>query len=65
VGIDRDSDLAVLKIDRTGCHFCSWGFRGIAAGATGAGIRESAGAANSVTMGVVSSMARQIKRTIR
>jgi serine protease Do len=62
VGIDRDSDLAVLKIDRTGLPFLSFGDSGeLHQGQLVLAFGNPLGLANSVTMGVVSSVARQIK----
>jgi serine protease Do len=62
IGIDRDSDLAVLKIDRTGLPFLSFGDSGeLHQGQLVLAFGNPLGLANSVTMGVVSSVARQIK----
>jgi serine protease Do len=62
VGIDRDSDLAVLKIDRTGLPFLQFGdSEELRQGQLVLAFGNPLGLANSVTMGVVSSMARQIK----
>ena len=62
VGIDRDSDLAVLKIDRTGLPFLSFGDSGeLHQGQLVLAFGNPLGLENSVTMGVVSSVARQIK----
>ncbi len=62
VGIDRDSDLAVLKIDRTGLPFLEFGdSEELRQGQLVLAFGNPLGLANSVTMGVVSSMARQIK----
>ncbi len=62
VGIDRDSDLAVLKIDRTGLPFLALGDSGeLHQGQLVLAFGNPLGLANSVTMGVVSSVARQIK----
>jgi serine protease Do len=62
VGIDRDSDLAVLKIERTGLPFLHFGdSEELRQGQLVLAFGNPLGLANSVTMGVVSSMARQIK----
>src|SRR5579863_2883993 len=62
VGIDRDSDLAVLKIDRTGLPFLQFGdSEELRQGQLVLAFGNPLGLANSVTMGVVSSIARQIK----
>jgi serine protease Do len=62
VGVDRDSDLAVLKIDRTGLPFLHFGdSEELRQGQLVLAFGNPLGLANSVTMGVVSSSARQIK----
>ena len=62
VGVDRDSDLAVLKINRTGLPFLAFGdSEQLHQGQLVLAFGNPLGLANSVTMGVVSSMARQIK----
>jgi len=62
VGVDRDSDLAVLKIDRTGLPFLRFGdSEELRQGQLVLAFGNPLGLANSVTMGVVSSMARQLK----
>jgi serine protease Do len=62
VGVDRDSDLAVLKIDRTGLPFLPFGDSGdLHQGQLVLAFGNPLGLSNSVTMGVVSSVARQIK----
>jgi len=62
VGIDRDSDLAVLKIDRTDLPFLHFGdSEELRQGQLVLAFGNPLGLANSVTMGVVSSSARQIK----
>lgn len=62
VGIDRDSDLAVLKIDRTELPFLAFADSGdLHQGQLVLAFGNPLGLANSVTMGVVSSTARQIK----
>jgi len=62
VGVDRDSDLAVLKIDRTGLPFLEFGdSEQLLQGQLVLAFGNPLGLANSVTMGVVSSIARQIK----
>ena len=62
VGIDRDSDLAVLKIERTGLPFLSFGdSEELRQGQLVLAFGNPLGLANSVTMGVVSSIARQLK----
>jgi serine protease Do len=62
VGIDRDSDLAVLKVDRTGLPFLRFGdSEELRQGQLVLAFGNPLGLSNSVTMGVVSSIARQIK----
>ncbi|MBZ5592313.1 MAG: trypsin-like peptidase domain-containing protein [Acidobacteriia bacterium] len=62
VGVDRDSDLAVLKIDRTGLPFLHFGdSEELRQGQLVLAFGNPLGLANSVTMGVVSSIARQLK----
>jgi len=62
VGVDRDSDLAVLKIERTGLPFLHFGdSEELRQGQLVLAFGNPLGLANSVTMGVVSSSARQIK----
>jgi serine protease Do len=62
VGVDRDSDLAVLKIDRTGLPFLPFGdSEELRQGQLVLAFGNPLGLANSVTMGIVSSMARQLK----
>jgi len=62
VGIDRDSDLAVLKIDRRGLPFLRFGdSEELKQGQLVLAFGNPLGLANSVSMGVVSSVARQIK----
>jgi serine protease Do len=62
VGVDRDSDLAVLKIERTGLPFLHFGdSEELRQGQLVLAFGNPLGLANSVTMGVVSSIARQIK----
>ena len=62
VGVDRDSDLAVLKIDRTGLPFLRFGdSEELRQGQLVLAFGNPLGLANSVTMGVVSSIARQLK----
>jgi serine protease Do len=62
VGIDRDSDLAVLKIDRTGLAFLRFGdSEELKQGQLVLAFGNPLGLANSVSLGVVSSVARQIK----
>ncbi|HUJ23841.1 MAG TPA: trypsin-like peptidase domain-containing protein [Bryobacteraceae bacterium] len=62
VGIDRDSDLAVLKIDRTGLPILHFGnSEELRQGQLVLAFGNPLGLANSVSMGVVSSVARQIK----
>jgi serine protease Do len=62
VGIDRDSDLALLKIDRTGLPFLHFGdSEELRQGQLVLAFGNPLGLANSVTMGVISSSARQIK----
>jgi len=62
VGIDRESDLAVIKVDRTGLPFLAFGdSEQLHQGQLVLAFGNPMGLANSVTMGVVSSIARQIK----
>jgi serine protease Do len=62
VGIDRESDLAVLKIERTDLPFLSFGDSAeLHQGQLVLAFGNPLGLSNSVTMGVVSSTARQIK----
>ena len=62
VGIDRESDLAVLKIERTGLPFLGFGDSAeLHQGQLVLAFGNPLGLSNSVTMGVVSSTARQIK----
>ncbi|HEV3331647.1 MAG TPA: trypsin-like peptidase domain-containing protein [Bryobacteraceae bacterium] len=62
VGVDRDSDLAVLKIDRTGLPFLKLGDSDtLRQGELIMAFGNPLGLENSVSMGVVSSVARQIK----
>ena len=62
VGLDRDTDLAVIKIDRTGLPFLSLGDSdGLRQGELIMAFGSPMGLENSVSMGVVSSVARQIK----
>ena len=62
VGIDRDSDLAVLKIDRTGLPFLKLGDSdALRQGELIMAFGNPLGLENSVSMGVVSSVGRQIK----
>lgn len=62
VGIDRDSDLAVLKIERTGLPFLRFGdSEELRQGQIVLAFGNPLGLANSVTMGVISSIARQIE----
>jgi serine protease Do len=62
VGIDRGSDLAVLKIDRTGLAFLRFGdSEELRQGQLVLAFGNPLGLANSVSLGVVSSVARQIK----
>jgi serine protease Do len=62
VGVDRDSDLAVLKIDRAGLPFLEFGdSEQLLQGQLVLAFGNPLGLANSVTMGVVSSIARQVK----
>ncbi|HKW96327.1 MAG TPA: trypsin-like peptidase domain-containing protein [Bryobacteraceae bacterium] len=61
-GIDRDSDLALLKIDQTGLPFLTLGdSEELRQGQLVLAFGNPLGLANSVTMGVVSSIARQIQ----
>ncbi len=62
VGIDRDSDLAVLKIDQTGLTFLKLGDSdSLRQGELVMAFGNPLGLENSVSMGVVSSAGRQIK----
>ncbi len=62
VGIDRDSDLAVLKIDRTDLPVLEFGdSEQLRQGQLVLAFGNPLGLSNSVTMGVVSSTGRQIK----
>jgi serine protease Do len=62
VGIDRDSDLAVLKVDRTDLSFLRFGdSEELKQGQLVLAFGNPLGLANSVSLGVVSSVARQIK----
>lgn len=62
VGLDRDTDLAVVKIDRTGLPFLSLGDSDtLRQGELIMAFGSPLGLENSVSMGVVSSVARQIK----
>jgi len=62
VGMDRDTDLAVLKIDRTGLPFLRLGDSDLLRqGELIMAFGSPMGLENSVSMGVVSSVARQIK----
>jgi len=60
--LDRDSDLAVLKVDKTGLSFLSLGDSDLLRqGQLVMAFGNPLGLENSVSMGVVSSVARQIK----
>lgn len=62
IGLDRDSDLAVLKVDKTGLSFLSLGDSDLLRqGQLVMAFGNPLGLENSVSMGVVSSVARQIK----
>jgi serine protease Do len=62
VGMDRDTDLAVVKIDRTGLPFLRLGDSdALRQGQLVMAFGNPMGLENSVSMGVVSSVARQIK----
>jgi serine protease Do len=62
VGVDRDSDLAVLKIDQTGLSFLKLGDSDtLRQGEIVMAFGNPLGLENSVSMGVVSSVGRQIK----
>ena len=62
VGVDRESDLALLKIERPGLPFLSFGNSSeLHQGQLVLAFGNPLGLSNSVTMGVVSSTARQIK----
>jgi serine protease Do len=62
VGMDRDTDLAVIKIDRAGLPFLTLGDSDtLHQGELIMAFGSPLGLENSVSMGVVSSVARQIK----
>jgi serine protease Do len=62
VGVDRDSDLAVLKIEQTGLPFLKLGDSDtLRQGQIVMAFGNPLGLENSVSMGVVSSVGRQIK----
>jgi serine protease Do len=62
VGADRDTDLAVLKVDRTGLTPLTLGDSDkLRQGQIVMAFGSPLGLANSVSMGVVSSVARQVK----
>ncbi len=62
VGVDRDSDLAVVKIDRNNLPFLSLGDSDeLHQGEVVLALGNPFGLDNSVSMGVVSALARQIK----
>jgi serine protease Do len=62
VGLDRDTDLAVIKIDRAGMPFLKLGDSDtLRQGELIMAFGSPMGLENSVSMGVVSSVARQIK----
>jgi serine protease Do len=62
VGVDRDSDLALVKIDRTNLPFLSFGNSDeLRQGEVVLALGNPLGLDNSVTMGVVSAVSRQIK----
>jgi len=62
VGVDRDSDLAVLKIEQTGLPFLKLGDSDtLRQGELIMAFGSPLGLENSVSMGVVSSVGRQIK----
>lgn len=62
VGIDRDSDLAVLKVEKTGMSFLELGDSdSLRQGQLVLAFGNPMGLENSVSMGVVSATARQVK----
>jgi len=62
VGIDRDSDLAVVKIDRTNLPYLEFGNSDdLKQGQVVLALGNPLGLDNSVSMGVVSAVSRQIK----
>jgi len=62
VGIDRDSDLAVIKIEKTGMKYLGLGDSdSLRQGQLVMAFGNPMGLENSVSMGVVSSTARQLK----
>lgn len=63
VGIDRETDLAVLKIDKTNLSFLELGNSDeVQKGQLVLAFGSPLGLENSVTMGVVSSIARQLRQ---
>jgi serine protease Do len=62
VGMDRDSDLAVVKIEKTGLPYLKFGDSdGLRQGQIVLALGNPLGLDNSVSMGVVSAVSRQIK----
>ncbi|PYV44447.1 MAG: peptidase S1 [Acidobacteria bacterium] len=62
LGLDRESDLALVKVDRKGLPFVELGDSdGLRQGQVVLAFGAPLGLANSVTMGVVSGVARQLK----
>src|SRR5258708_2916426 len=62
IGIDRESDLAVIKIEQTDLPFLRFGrSEDLRQGQVVLAMGNPLGLANSVSMGVISSVARQLK----
>ena len=62
VGVDRDSDLAVIKIDKTNLPYLSFGNSDeLKQGEIVLALGNPLGLDNSVSMGVVSAVSRQVK----
>ena len=61
VGMDRQTDLAVIKIERTGLPYLTFGeFKNVRVGQVVMAFGSPLGLAGSVSMGIVSSTARQV-----
>jgi serine protease Do len=62
IGVDRQTDLAVVKIDRDNLPYLEFGdSNALKQGATGPGAGDPLGLENSVSPGIVSAVARQLK----
>ena len=62
IGVDRDSDLAVIKIDKTNLPFLSFGNSDdLKQGQIVLALGNPLGLDNSVSMGVISAVSRQVK----